>query len=68
MLRGVPVTYSASELLTPHAGRDRCAYPTELAGWHFWQDLARAARRRSTQRAERCVDRDGVVMGSEQAK
>ena len=55
--------YSAPDLLTPHAGPDRCQYPTELAGWHFWQDLARAGRR--SRRAERCEDRDGVVMGSE---
>ena len=60
--------YSALDLLTPHAGRDRCAYPPELAGWHFWRELDRSAWRRSTRRAERCVDRDGVVMGSEQAK
>ena len=65
MLRWIPVIYSAPDLLTPHAGPDRCQYPTELAGWHFWQDLARAVRRRSTRRAERCADRAGVVMGSE---
>ena len=42
MLRWIPVIYSAPDLLIPHAGPDRCQYPTELAGWHFWQDLARA--------------------------
>lgn len=45
VLCGVPVTYSAPAMLTPHAGPDRCVYPLDLAGWHFWQDLARAVRR-----------------------